>query len=234
MLHIKTMSKKFLITIALAAPLLISGGYFIWQRQQAIPTPTSVVTELYTFDPAVDIPVQTESVPELAFSSQHITAIPGSNQVWYEIPEMGIKLLLSKEAAEELVYKYSSKRDAGIFVEVNGLEADLKTVKDVEGASFSSKHVLEYNKTCNRPVCGTDDIAFSFAKVPGKYMNEELAFGMKFLKQFKDFYLVTGAPPQAVPFVTKDEEEWFYQNIGPKMPSIPPLKDIYIDLLESE
>lgn len=216
--------KALFLAVTLIALLVIGEVFWLMQEHQ-VATHQPVVTES-----VVETPVQTE--PEQDFSPQHITPIPGSNQAWYEVPEMGIKLLLSREAAEELVYEYSPKKDAGIFVEVNGLESDLKNVKDVEGISFFSKHILEYNKTCNRPACGTDDITFSFAKVPGKYMNEELAFGMKFLKQFKEFYLVTGAPPQAVPFATKDEEEWFYQNIGPKMPSIPLLKDIYIELFD--
>ena len=218
--------KPLFLAVATLSLLVIGGVFWMMSKWQA------AVNQPVVTDSVVETSVQRDQ--EQDFSSQHITAISGSNQVWYEIPEMGIKLLLSKEVAEELVYKYSPKKDAGIFVEVKGSESDLKKVKDVEGVSFSSKHVLEYNKTCNRTACGTDSISFSFAKVPNKYMNEELAFGMEFLKQFNDFYLITGASPQAVPFATKDEEEWFYQNVGSKMPSIPPLKEIFIELLEAK
>jgi len=220
------MSKKLLILSILT--FVVAGGVWLYINNRVVSQPTQTSNTITT-NPQEKTQLNQQ---EESFSPQHIMAIPGSNQVWYEIPEMGIKLLLPKEGAEELVYRYSPKKDVGIFVEMHGVESDLKMVKDVEGVSFSSKHVLEYNKTCNRPYCGTEDISFSLAKVPEKYMNETLAFGTKFLKQFPNFYLITGAPPQAVPFSTKDEEEWFYQNIGPKMPSIPPLKDIFIELLE--
>lgn len=169
-----------------------------------------------------------EVEPKISFSPQYITPISGSVQVWYGVPEMGIKLLLSKEVAEELVYRYHSPKEVW-----DG--ADSTTTTSL--AIFSAKHFLEYKQErCAQTVCGTgiDDEVFTIIKLPGTYNNKELGFGSKFLRQFSDFYLTTGGSPQAARFGSEEEEKQFWQNIGPKMPNIPTLKDIYIELLEGK
>ncbi len=213
--------KPLFLAVALTALLVIGGAFWMMQKRQAA-TNQSVTT-----DPVVETPVQAE--PEQDFSPQHITPIPGSNQVWYEIPEMGIKLLLPKEGAEDTVYKYYAI-DKAVIVTTDPKTRNEEWVENTSGVKLSSKQVLDYNQQCHSPLCGTDAFDFSIGKIPGVYQNHPLAFGSKFIKQFKDFYLITGASPQAVPFVNKEEEKRFYEAV--QFPKVPPLIEMHIEVLE--
>ena len=86
------MNKRLLILLIII--LLISGGiYWVWQsRSVAVPVVTEPVV--------VTKPSIIEQYP------QHIEAIPNSSdEVWYNIPEFGVRMKLNKGFAEELIYK---------------------------------------------------------------------------------------------------------------------------------
>ena len=101
--HFKPMNHKplFLAT-ALIVLLALAGAFWCLQnRPGAMDQP--VVTE-----PVAQAPIQaeTEKYP------QHIEVIPGNtDEVWYNIPELGIRMKLNKEFAEDLVYVYDRRKD---------------------------------------------------------------------------------------------------------------------------
>lgn len=50
--------------------------------------------------------VKPSALPEGKYP-QHITEIAGSDEVWYSIPELGVRMRLNRGFAEDLVYIYS-------------------------------------------------------------------------------------------------------------------------------
>jgi hypothetical protein len=95
---LKHMNQKSLfLATTLIALLVIAGAFwYLQKRQTAMNQPPIIITE-----PVVEAPVQTE--PEKY--PQHIETIPGNtDEVWYNIPELGIRMKLNKEFAEDLVY----------------------------------------------------------------------------------------------------------------------------------
>ncbi len=110
----------------LATALLVTGSVFWWMSQrQPVPVDQPVVT-----DSAVEAPAQVE--PEKY--PQHIEAIPGNtDEVWYNIPEMGIRMKLNKGFAEDLVYS-------------NGMIDDDGTPRD--GLYFSTQAIAEAAPEC--------------------------------------------------------------------------------------
>jgi|GEM_PF-4854319 len=215
------MNKKSLLLTLILIALLVTAGIFWCIEKRHVAVNQSVV------DPVIEAPIQTETKED--FSPQHIVAIPDSKQVWYEIPETGIRLLLSKEVAEELVYRYYVVNG---FVTVNPVTGEEGVSKEIKTTIFSLKKIIDYNQQCDTGLCRTEEMLFAIAKVPGVYHSEPLAFGSKFLKQFKGFYLITGGSQQAVPFANDDEEKKFNDVVGRFLPKIPRLQDIHIRLLE--
>ncbi len=217
--------------MVLVATLTVLAGIVVWQKEKKQKNIQDQVTEQQSeIQSQGNTRNETQTESEQAFSPQHIVAIPSSQQVWYEVPEMGIKLLLSKEVAGELVYRYSVN-DA--MVTENDVEIGNR--RRTESIIFSVKSILKYNETCsNSPGCGFVDESYRFAvsKIPGSFHKEELILGSKLLKQFNDFYLITGASPQASPFNSQEEAEWFKENIISTMPQIPALVDIKIELIQ--
>jgi hypothetical protein len=222
------MKKTTLYAVALVVVLALLAGVLVWQKGQK-QTNIQNQTVQQSSEGQPESNPQNEGESEGVFSPQHIVAIPGSQQVWYEVPEMGIKLLLSKEAAEELVYRYYVVNG---FVTVNPITGEEGALKEIKTIIFSLKKIIDYNQQCDTGLCGTEEMLFAIAKVPGVYHSEPLAFGSKFLKQFKGFYLITGGIPQAVPFANDEEEKKFNDAVGRFLPKIPRLQDIHIGLLE--
>lgn len=68
----------------------------LWQKKQSTETPEVKKTEEQQSEPTL-----TEKYP------QHIEAIQGSDEVWYNIPELGVRMRLNRGFAEDLVYVYS-------------------------------------------------------------------------------------------------------------------------------
>lgn len=99
------MQKHFLLVIAL---LVTVGALWYMEKRQAALNPP-VVT-----DPAVE-PGQ-EPTPSLESSySRHIEAIPGNtDEVWYNIPEYGVRMRLSQEFAEDLIYSFVHEKNTNL------------------------------------------------------------------------------------------------------------------------
>lgn len=90
---------KNLLLLSLTLALLV-GVFFLWQMEKAS---APVVTP----QPEVgDVPEPEIPLPEQDYS-QHIEEISGNtDEVWYNIPEYGVRMKLNKEFAEDLVYKF--------------------------------------------------------------------------------------------------------------------------------
>ena len=204
--------QKKLIVAAVIALILLGGVIFVWQKKmsEVQPVSTSGLVE------QPENKSQHQEAEAETFSPQHITPIVGSQQVWYEIPEMGIKLLLSREVAEELVYSYFPK---------------------VDGIMLYSTRIINYNKNCTE-LCGTiDENIEGLWKVSGTYNNENLEFGNKLLKQFPNFYLIVSNPSRVREprFGSEEERNRFYQVTGnAPLLSLSLFKDIRIELLETK
>jgi len=232
------MKKTTLYAVALVVVLALLAGVFVWQKGQK-QTNIQNQTAQQSSEGQPESNPQNEGESEGVFSPQHIVAIPGSQQVWYEVPEMGIKLLLSKEAAEELVYRYAPKRDVDIFVEMQGLESQLIKVKDVESVVFFWKKVVDFRKKCDQSNtdCRTSeetiDLEFYINKIPDVYHGEGFAFSSGFLKQFPNFYLI-GANRRESYGMSEEEFVVFETTVLPYLPGIPSLKNIRIELLDSK
>ena len=95
--------KPLFLTIILITLLAVIAGAFwcLQNRPGAMNQP--IVTE-----PVAQAPIQaeTEKYP------QHIETIPGNaDEVWYNIPEMGIQMRMTKDLANDLVYECVALRD---------------------------------------------------------------------------------------------------------------------------
>lgn len=173
---------KRLFIILFALVILLVGGYFAWQKQQSVTTPTPVVTE----------PVVKEPTPEKY--PQHIEAIPGNtDEVWYNIPELGVRMKLNKGFAEELIYKANE----------SAVSFQLKTILaassqcSVESADFG--YLYKVNGT-------TDDADRN--DVSGKgvdYFSSLAKFGM--IIQFPNFFIVLSADRADACWWGKDENK---------------------------
>ncbi len=116
--------KPLFLATALIVLLAIAGGFWYIQKRQIV----------------VDQPVVTDSVGEAPAQvepekyPQHIEVIPGNtDEVWYNIPELGIRMKLNKEFAEDLVYS-------------NGMIDDDGTPRD--GIYFSTQAITEAAPEC--------------------------------------------------------------------------------------
>ena len=103
--------KPLFLTVALIALLVIAGAFWCIQNRPPMAVNQPVVTE-----PVVEAPVQVEPQAEPGVNPdtypQHIEAIPeNTDEVWYNIPELSIRMRLNKEFAEDLVYIYRHERD---------------------------------------------------------------------------------------------------------------------------
>ncbi len=225
------MNQKKLIVGILVVLALAVIGVFIWEKQTVIEQQSNQEQPKQEITNVNDIK-KVDSVESIEFSPQQIVAIPNSTNVWYEVPEMGIKLLLSKPVAEEFVYEYSGATDGFITVNPKTGNLDFSDSKRIESATFFQKKVIVFNKQCDssKVICSSDNIEFSINKISGVYKNEILAFGSKFLKQFNGFYLITGGSRQAERF-SEEEQKRFDETVAPLLPQFPRLKDIKIENL---
>ncbi len=67
---------------------------------------------------------------------QHVEVIPGTDEAWYNIPELGIRMKLNKEFAEGLIYQY-------IHVVTNDLQ------EEWDATHFSTKSLTAIDKGCS-------------------------------------------------------------------------------------
>lgn len=85
------MQKKLLIFLV-AALVLIVAAIFVWQTKQ-----NSQTSPVGTIKPDT---TQEKTYP------QYTEVIQGSNEAWYNIPEIGVRMRLSKEFADDLIYSF--------------------------------------------------------------------------------------------------------------------------------
>lgn len=116
--------KPLFLAVALIV-ILVIGGMFCFMSRRPVAVNQPVVT-----DPVVETPVQ----PEPEKYPQHIEAIPGNtDEVWYNIPELGVRMKLNKEFAEDLIYSDGMIDDFG---------------KEQTGIYFSTKAIAEAAPEC--------------------------------------------------------------------------------------
>ncbi len=206
--------KPLFLAVTLAA-LLSVAGVFWYLKQHSGEVASQPVSSRDVLADAATTTTETEDDSLAGYSPQHITPIPGSSQVWYEIPEMGIKLLFSKEVAEEIFYNYQRVHDK--------INSD-----NLERVNFFSKKVMEFNMMIGQSK--TWDRLYIIQKFPGSYDNEPLPYGLKFLGQFDGFYLTDGGSPQALLY-SEQEQRMFEETVAPALPKFPSLTDIHIENL---
>ena len=101
--------KPLFLATALIVLLAIAGVFWYMQTQSVAMDQSVVVSNPVTKPDSVSV------VPPSAHSDsypQHIEAIPGNtDEVWYNIPELGIRMKLNKGFAEDLVYQYYIERN---------------------------------------------------------------------------------------------------------------------------
>ena len=112
------MSHKPLFLATALIALFVIGGVFWYVQKQEVAVNQPVVTDSVGEAPAQ---VEPEKYP------QHIEVIPGNtDEVWYNIPELGIRMKLNKEFAEDLIYR----------------------VNDMSGAYLSTKSLMRIDTHC--------------------------------------------------------------------------------------
>ena len=209
------MNQKKTVVGILFVVVFAIAGVFVWEKRgnQIF----SKNQQSSSNQVQADIQNNTQVKSDEAPLAQHITAIPGSNQVWYEVPEIGIKLLVSKEAAEEILYRHRAIDDRGS-----------DSTKRVASVSFFSKKIIAFDVALG--LSETWDDLYVVQKYLGMYTGETLCCGVKFLKQFDGFYLTDGGSHQALLY-TEEEQKKFNDSVTPILPKFPRLADIYIESL---
>ena len=90
--------KPLLIAVVLVALFAIVGAFWYIQKRQGD------VNQPVVTNPVIDLDQNPTRVPESY--PQHIEVISGTDEVWYNIPELGVRMRLNKEFAENLIYQY--------------------------------------------------------------------------------------------------------------------------------
>ncbi|QQR78072.1 MAG: hypothetical protein IPJ68_03185 [Candidatus Moraniibacteriota bacterium] len=194
--------KPLFLTIILITLLAVIAGAF-WCLQNR----PGAMNQPIVSEPVAQAPIQaeTEKYP------QHIETIPGNaDEVWYNIPEMGIRMKLNREFAEDLIYIYS-KSDGKIT------EGEKKfSTPFHETVHFSSHSLLGLEPACEP---GTRAIGY-FTKEAGdmKEWSTPSDFFIGRL-QFTDFFIAFGIPTgEDVPTVPmcfhSDDSKWLRSEIS--------------------
>lgn len=131
------MQKKGILLVVIV--LVVAGGlFFFFQKKQSSPALTNN-TEKGTQQSGEKYP-------------QHIEDIPGSDEVWYGIPEYGVRMRLNKEFAEDLIYSNGSVDDAsekqeGIYFSTKAITAVAPECSPERGGAFGFLFKAEGNMT---------------------------------------------------------------------------------------
>ena len=124
------MNRKALILSILVILAILFGGWLFLREPKSAPESQNTPVP----------PVGVENLPQMADQNrlQHIEPIPGnSDEVWYVIPEMGVRMKLNKEFAEDLVYKLVYKNTTSS----EGLDAvyfSIKALLDIDAGCSGS------------------------------------------------------------------------------------------------
>jgi hypothetical protein len=167
--------KPLFLAVTLVALLVIGGAFWVMQKRQ-VTVNQSVITE-----PVVETSDQTESEKY----PQHIEAIPGNtDEVWYNIPELGVRMKLNREFASDLVYSYSKSNE-------NITKDQQKfTTPFHETVHFSSRSLMQQEPACEP---GTRAIGY-FIKEEGAAEEWPASASIFYAgrKQFSNFFIVLG------------------------------------------
>lgn len=93
--------RSIFLTVTFVALLVIGGAFWMMQKRQAVSQPVVTV-------PVVETSAQAE--PEKY--PQHIEVIPdNTDEVWYNIPEYGVRMKLNSEFADDLIYRFVHEKN---------------------------------------------------------------------------------------------------------------------------
>lgn len=97
--------KHIFVVVGIFLLLGASGGVLVWRKKQSAPQPTVPMVQVDGGKQS-DIPQsQADAYP------QHIEAISGTDEVWYNIPEYGVRMRLNKDFANDLKFGFSHERN---------------------------------------------------------------------------------------------------------------------------
>lgn len=187
------MNQKLLIILTTVI-LLAVGTFLFFTKQQEM---TSVQNQgIETSDD--------EMLKQSQDYSQHIEEIPGNtDEVWYNIPELGVRMKLNKEFAEDLVYRSETPAFATVYFSGKKLMATVPSCVSGFGFLFKTKGIMKeiaktddflatrmdsyiqiydyyYGWTSPQDVCWDPSIEEEVRKVfPGKYNG----MGAKFVSE---------------------------------------------------
>lgn len=194
--QINSMPKKIYILLALVLALVMSA-FALWRVNKKVVAP--VVTEPTVTQNQLEQP-NVESVQEY---SQHIEAIPGNtDEVWYNIPELGIRMKLNKEFAEDLVYRSETPAFATVYFSGKKFMVIAPSCVSGLGSLFKAKGIM-------KEIAKTDDF---------------LASRMDSYIQIQDYYYGWTGPQDACwdPSIEEEVRKVFpgkYNGMGAKFVS---------------
>ena len=127
--------KHIFVVVGIFLLLGATGGVLVWRKKQSAPQPTVPMVQVDGGKQS-DIPQsQADAYP------QHIEAISGTDEVWYNIPEYGVRMRLNKEFAEDLIYSsgmtddYGEKSD-GIYLSTKNIATVAPECSPERGGAF--------------------------------------------------------------------------------------------------
>ncbi len=173
--------KKLIIGIFIILTFVV--GVFVWQKRenQILPQDLQLFNNQVQPDTQNDIQSKSDEVPP----PQYIVVIPGSDSVWYEIPELGVRVKLNKKYAEDLIYRPVRLNNA------SGEEWDV--------AYFSTKTMTRID-----PYCSPENVGSIGALSKNKGIAKELAKKDAYIAsrlssvvQIENFYYMFETPQAA-------------------------------------
>ena len=180
------MQKKLLIFVVVVL-VLIAALFFVWQKKQAEIKQTNKLASQSSSEnqPQSVILNEPTKKDKITLAPQHIVAIPGSDSVWYEIPELGVRVKLNKKYAEDLIYRPVRLNNA------SGEEWDV--------AYFSTKTMTRID-----PYCSPENVGSIGALSKNKGIAKELAKKDAYIAsrlssvvQIENFYYMFETPQAA-------------------------------------
>ena len=181
--------KPLFLTIILITLLAVIAGAFwcLQNRPGAMNQP--IVTE-----PVAQAPIQaeTEKYP------QHIETIPGNaDEVWYNIPEMGIQMRMTKDLANDLVYECVALRDEDLEDDDCGL------------VYFGSK--LDMQKE-QKSISDSGMMFATLSKIAGQVKDSDAYLRSRYespdeqgqFRQFSDYFLYYAMPVTSCHFTENE------------------------------
>ncbi|TXH02422.1 MAG: hypothetical protein E6R05_04220 [Candidatus Moraniibacteriota bacterium] len=186
------MSKKLLLLLALAVLLGVSV-FYVW-KQSTVVAPT-------THEPMVMPEPTPEPVAPVEYS-QHIEIIPGNtDEVWYNIPEWGVRMKLNKGFAEELIYSDGMMDDFG---------------KSQDGIYFSTKNITQVASECGPKRGGAFGVLYKRNGIAKEDAKDDFLLERDLqdrVVQFNGFYVGYAGPQALCAFIDHIDD---FNTLWPK------------------